>query len=32
LNWVETIGGIPEQVQDAYSHMKEAGVVLAAGQ
>ncbi len=32
LNWVETIGGIPQQVRDAYSHMKEAGVVLAAGQ
>jgi dTDP-L-rhamnose 4-epimerase len=32
LNWVDSIGGIPEQVQDAYSHMKEAGVVLAAGQ
>jgi dTDP-L-rhamnose 4-epimerase len=32
LNWVETVGGIPEQVLDAYSHMKEAGVVLAAGQ
>jgi len=31
LNWVNAIGGIPERVQDAYSHMKEAGVVLAAG-
>ncbi|HLV88248.1 MAG TPA: NAD-dependent epimerase/dehydratase family protein [Candidatus Sulfotelmatobacter sp.] len=30
LKWVEMIGGIPDQIQDAYSHMKEAGVVLVA--
>ncbi|HYA23175.1 MAG TPA: NAD-dependent epimerase/dehydratase family protein [Terriglobales bacterium] len=31
LEWVNRNGGIPEQVRDAYSHMKQAGVVLAAG-
>jgi dTDP-L-rhamnose 4-epimerase len=31
LKWIEQIGGIPEHIQDAYSRMKEAGVVLAAG-
>jgi dTDP-L-rhamnose 4-epimerase len=31
LDWIQRNGGIPEQVPDAYSHMKEAGVVLAAG-
>ena len=30
LKWVEQSGGIPEHIQDAYSRMKEAGVVLAA--
>ncbi len=30
LNWVEQIGGIPEQASDAYVDMKNAGVVLAA--
>ncbi len=30
LNWVEQIGGIPEQASDAYLDMKNAGVVLAA--
>jgi len=31
LDWIKRNGGIPEQVQDAYSNMKLAGVVLAAG-
>jgi len=31
LDWIQRNGGIPEQVSDAYSHMKESGVVLAAG-
>ena len=31
LQWINRNGGIPEQVQDAYSNMKLAGVVLAAG-
>ena len=30
LNWIQQTGGIPHQIRDAYSHMKEAGVVLAA--
>ncbi len=30
LDWIQRIGGIPEQVQDAYSNMKKAGVVLLA--
>jgi dTDP-L-rhamnose 4-epimerase len=30
LEWIQGIGGIPQQVQDAYSDMKQAGVVLAA--
>jgi dTDP-L-rhamnose 4-epimerase len=30
VDWVERSGGIPEQVRDAYSDMKQAGVVLAA--
>jgi dTDP-L-rhamnose 4-epimerase len=30
LEWIESIGGIPQQVQDAYSDMRDAGVVLAA--
>ncbi len=29
LAWVESLGGIPENILDAYSHMREAGVVLA---
>lgn len=29
LAWIESLGGIPENVSDAYSHMREAGVVLA---
>lgn len=28
LAWVESIGGIPTQIEDAYGAMKEAGVVL----
>jgi dTDP-L-rhamnose 4-epimerase len=28
--WVESIGGIPSQVQDAYGDMRRAGVVLKA--
>jgi dTDP-L-rhamnose 4-epimerase len=30
LAWVECSGGIPEELADAYSDMKESGVVLAA--
>lgn len=30
LAWIESLGGIPETVMDAYSHMREAGVVLAS--
>lgn len=30
LSWIQQRGGIPDQIRDAYSHMKEAGVVLAA--
>jgi dTDP-L-rhamnose 4-epimerase len=29
MEWIESLGGVPEQVQDAYSHMRNAGVVLA---
>ncbi len=29
FEWVESVGGIPQQVQDAYSDMRDAGVVLA---
>lgn len=32
LEWVDEIGGIPDQISDAYHAMKDAGVVLAAGQ
>lgn len=31
LDWIQRNGGIPEQVQDAYLNMKQAGVVLSAG-
>jgi dTDP-L-rhamnose 4-epimerase len=31
LDWIKRNGGIPEQVPDAYSHMKESRVVLTAG-
>lgn len=30
LAWIEGLGGIPEKVQDAYSHMRDAGVILAS--
>lgn len=30
LMWIGQSGGVPNQIQDAYSHMKRAGVVLAA--
>jgi dTDP-L-rhamnose 4-epimerase len=30
LDWVHLIGGIPEELPDAYSAMKESGVVLAS--
>lgn len=30
LAWIESLGGIPDKVSDAYSHMREAGVVLAS--
>jgi dTDP-L-rhamnose 4-epimerase len=32
LEWIAQSGGIPQHIEDAYSHMKQAGVVLAAGQ
>ena len=28
MAWVESIGGVPQKVSDAYSHMREAGIVL----
>lgn len=31
LAWIEQIGGIPPDIQDAYSVMKRAGVVLEGG-
>jgi dTDP-L-rhamnose 4-epimerase len=31
LEWVESSGGIPETLADAYSDMKQSGVVLACG-
>jgi dTDP-L-rhamnose 4-epimerase len=30
LDWVDEIGGIPDQIADAYHAMKDAGVVLTA--
>jgi len=30
LGWIESIGGVPTQAQDAYGDMKRAGVVLKA--
>jgi dTDP-L-rhamnose 4-epimerase len=30
FQWIESVGGIPQHVQDAYSDMRDAGVVLAA--
>jgi dTDP-L-rhamnose 4-epimerase len=31
LAWIESVGGIPEQISDADAHMRNAGVVLSAG-
>ena len=31
IEWIAKSGGVPKQIQDAYSDMKQAGVVLAAG-
>jgi dTDP-L-rhamnose 4-epimerase len=31
LEWIQSNGGVPERVQDAYLNMKQAGVVLSAG-
>lgn len=30
IEWIESIGGIPQEVQDAYAQMRDAGVVLSA--
>lgn len=30
IGWIDQIGGIPDRIPDAYSQMKNAGVVLAA--
>jgi dTDP-L-rhamnose 4-epimerase len=30
IAWIDTIGGIPDKIPDAYSQMKNTGVVLAA--
>jgi len=30
LAWIESLGGVPEQIPDADSHMRDAGVVLSA--
>jgi dTDP-L-rhamnose 4-epimerase len=30
LGWIESLGGVPEQVRDAYADMRDAGVVLTA--
>jgi dTDP-L-rhamnose 4-epimerase len=30
LDWVDSIGGVPESVRDAYGEMRNAGVVLSA--
>jgi dTDP-L-rhamnose 4-epimerase len=30
LSWIDEIGGIPSQVEDAYGNMRKAGVVLKA--
>jgi len=32
LAWIESIGGIPRSIPDAYSEMRSAGVVLAASE
>ena len=31
LNWIESIGGVPGDIPDAYADMREAGVVLTTG-
>jgi dTDP-L-rhamnose 4-epimerase len=31
LEWIESIGGVPEQICDADTHMRSAGVVLSVG-
>ena len=30
LSWIESIGGIPLKIEDAYGDMRRAGVVLKA--
>jgi len=30
LGWIESIGGLPAHIPDAYTEMKNAGVVLSA--
>jgi len=30
LEWIDTLGGIPEQVHDAHANMRNAGVVMAS--
>jgi dTDP-L-rhamnose 4-epimerase len=30
LEWIDNIGGIPQQVPDAHAHMRDTGVVLTA--
>jgi dTDP-L-rhamnose 4-epimerase len=32
FEWIKSVGGIPQQVQDAYSDMRDAGVVVAASE
>jgi dTDP-L-rhamnose 4-epimerase len=32
LAWIESIGGIPSEIPDAYSDMRAAGVILAAAE
>jgi hypothetical protein len=28
--WIDSVGGIPQQVEDAHAHMRDAGVVLTS--
>jgi dTDP-L-rhamnose 4-epimerase len=30
LEWIDSVGGIPQQVEDAHAHMRDAGVVLTS--
>lgn len=30
IEWIDSIGGVPQQVEDAHAHMRDAGVVLSA--